>query len=217
MTAPAKATAHTKLFTFRSTRVAIRRRSLMRQNTRDDIAALIRGLVIIVLDFAIAARRNDWLRDSFFEPFSQRAAALVLVGDEFGGGCLRQDANLRDLAVVDASGCQKQDAGAARAIADAMEITVAAAFRAADVMANALFSALGAAEDQDAGTFDGQKLKRVGAAVSRKIHFAICEDSPRQLSRVKTRAKTLAPLREAGNVTALFGAAFAIARATKSH
>ena len=75
----------------------------------------------------------------------------------------------------------------------------------------------GAAVDLDVGPFDGQSLRRVGAAVSRKIHFAYCEASPRQLSRVNTRAKTLAPLREARNVTALFGAAFAIARATKSH
>ena len=182
----------------------------------DGIAAVVRGLVRIALDFAITARWNDGLRDSFFELFSRRAASPALVGDEFGGGRQHRDSNLRDPPVVDASARQKQDAGAAPAVADAMEITVGRVSCGRD-HGQAPFSAPGAAGDLDVGPFDGQSLRRVGAAANRKIHFAYCEDSPRQLSRVDTRAKTLAPLRETGNVTALFGAAFAIARATKSH
>ena len=54
------------------------------EHALDGIAAIERGLVIILLDYAIAARRNDGLRDSFFEPFAQRAATLVL-------GCLIPD------------------------------------------------------------------------------------------------------------------------------
>ena len=55
------------------------------EHALDGIAAIVRGLVIILLAFKIAARRNDGLRVSFFEPFAQRAAALGLVGD----GCCR--------------------------------------------------------------------------------------------------------------------------------
>ena len=218
MTAPAKAGGAHKVF-----HVSVKARRDpppvldAAEHALDGIAAIVRRLVIIVLDFAIAARRNHGLRVSFLEPFAQCAAALVLVGDEFGGGRLHRDANLRDLAVVEASGRQKQDAVAAPAVADGMEITVAAAIRAADAMAKGPPSASSAAVDLDVGTVDGQSLRRVGAAVNRKIHFALCGDSPGHLFGVTTRAETLPPLREIANVTVPFGSAFATASATKSH
>src|SRR3546814_5961840 len=57
----------------------------------DDVALSVDGLVVVVLDFAVPARRDDGLGAACFEPFAQGLAVIALVGDEFGGRRHRRD------------------------------------------------------------------------------------------------------------------------------
>src|SRR3546814_6850213 len=92
------------------------------------------GLVVVVLDFAVPARRDDGLGAACFEPFAQGLAVIALVGDEFGGRRHRRDALLGNLAIMHVAGGQEQDARATLLVADGMELGVAASLRAADTM-----------------------------------------------------------------------------------
>lgn len=90
--------------------------------------------IVIVLDFAVLARWDDGLGAALIQPFAQGLAVIAFVGDEFGRGRHGLDAKLRDLAIMDVSGCQEQDAGTAFLVADCVELGVASTFRAADTM-----------------------------------------------------------------------------------
>ncbi len=57
-----------------------------------------------------------------------------LIDDEFGRWRHGRDAKLRSLAIIDDSGRQEQDARAVFLVADGLELGVASAFRAADIM-----------------------------------------------------------------------------------
>jgi len=98
----------------------------------DDVALLIDGLVLSVLDFAVLARRGDGLGTTLVEPLAQSLAVIAFVGDALGGGSQSFDAEPRHLAIVDVAGRQEQDVRAAFGIADRMELGVPSTFGAAD-------------------------------------------------------------------------------------
>src|SRR3546814_13046068 len=95
------------------------------------------GLVVVVLDFAVPARRDDGLGAACFEPFAQGLAVIALVGDEFGGRRHRRDALLGNLAIMHVAGGPEQEARATLLVADGRELGVADYRRSADSMSQA--------------------------------------------------------------------------------
>ncbi len=84
MTAAARAMAAMKFRTLRSKRVRMRRRSLRRQNMLfNGVALLVGCLVVLVLDLAVLARRDDGFGAALLQPFAQFLAVIAFVGDEF--------------------------------------------------------------------------------------------------------------------------------------
>src|SRR3546814_12761487 len=92
------------------------------------------GLVVVLLYFAVPARRDDGLGAACFEPFAQGLAVIALVGDEFGERRHRRAALLGTPAIMHVAVGQEQDARATLLVADGMELCVAASLRAADNM-----------------------------------------------------------------------------------
>lgn len=88
------------------------------------------------------------------KPFAQRLAVIALVGDELGRWRRGRDAKLRNLAIINVSERQEQDPRAAFLVADSLELGVASAFRAADIMSQGPLSAARTTMDLDAGTVD---------------------------------------------------------------
>jgi hypothetical protein len=71
-----------KFLRLRSNRVAMRRQSFeATEHALGDLAQFVDSLVVVILDFAVFARRDDGLCPARFEPFSQRFAFVALVGN----------------------------------------------------------------------------------------------------------------------------------------
>lgn len=104
------------------------------EHALDDVALLVDGAVVIILELAVFARRDDGLGASSNQPFPQSLAVIALVGDEVGGRRHRFDTEPCDLAIVNVSGRQEQDAGSSFLVADRVELGISSAFRAADTM-----------------------------------------------------------------------------------
>ena len=88
----------------------------------------------MILDFAVLARRDDWLGATLGKPFAQGPAVISFVGDEFGRGWHGGDNGLRDLAIMHISGGQEQDTGPPLVIADDVELGVTTAACLADTI-----------------------------------------------------------------------------------
>ncbi|MCP1472428.1 hypothetical protein J3E64_004146 [Sphingobium sp. OAS761] len=104
------------------------------EHSLDDVALFLDGAVVIVLDLAVFARRNDGFGAALDEPFAQCLAVVSFVRHEFGRRWHCFDAEPCNLAIMHVSGRQEQDAGAAPFVADGVEFGVPSAFRAADTM-----------------------------------------------------------------------------------
>ena len=59
--------------------------------------------VVVVLDLAIFARRDDRLGSPLLQPVARVLAVVALVRDEFGGRWYGFDTALGDLAIMDVS------------------------------------------------------------------------------------------------------------------
>lgn len=100
---------------------------------------LVDRAVGTILDLAVLARRNVGLSATLKQPLAQFLAVVSLIGDEFDRCRHRRNAELRDLAIVNVSGRQEQDAGPPPLVTDRMELGFSSAFRAADTMSQAPF------------------------------------------------------------------------------
>ena len=107
------------------------------EHALDDVALFVDGAVVIILDLAVFAWCYDGLSAAFDQPLAQRLAVIALVSDKLGGWRHRVDAELGNLAIMNVSGRQEQDAGPPLLVADGVEFGVSSAFRAADTMSQA--------------------------------------------------------------------------------
>lgn len=87
MKVAARAIAPMKDLMLRSKRVAMRRQSLQAaDHALDDVALAVDSGVVIVMDLAVLAGRDDSLGPASSQPFAQGLAVVALVGDELAEG-----------------------------------------------------------------------------------------------------------------------------------